>query len=484
MSRNTRRHTSRPAPARRAAPALALLGVVALGMAAPPPPEEIARRAAEQFRTGDFAGAVADYELLTREHGETPQRLYNLATALAASGERSRAEPLLRRADELAADPSLRARARYNLAQSLFTTASAIVQEDPEQALGLFRRSAEAARAAWRLDPADQDAARHVEVARLAEKLVRDQLELHDRLQQAASEQRRQARNTRERVQARQPQPSAEPPQSSDDPDAQPQEGPPESDARAEGRGREGEPIEALPPSPQGLMPPGQSGGEPQEQARPEPGQSPRSEPAPDAPPSEEAAPAQRGEEAQRSGEGEGEAPEPPQAPPPQDRQGPPPPDEDGPVTPGPGGGEPESEQQSLNQRTESLRDTLQRAIEHDLNVGDRDMVQALLDAIEAARNQQDQATDHLHQQRDADAAPRQEAAAELLELAEQMAQQMGQELPQDEQGEGDGASSGGDFAGDPVARELLDKEQREREMLNRYRRRIMQRPLGVERDW
>jgi len=483
-----------------------LAGLALLG-AGPDSPRNLLTRANQAFRDGLIPRALDLYEEADELSPDDPTILYNWATALASGDDRGLADRLFRKADTLAADDEVRARARFNLAISLFTTASSLTEVDPQRAIAMFEDSAEAARACVRLRPDDLEAARQVEVSRLAAQLVRDQLDLQKKLEELARQQREQAEQSQREAQRRQnDRDDADRRQDSpDDPQTgeQSAQGPQQQSQQDEGNqdpGGQGEERSApnapdfnLPEFLQNLLPqPDPSGERSRDEAEPPPGQDPQNEQGGDrqtpradgakeedapAPPPDEA-----GEQRESPESGQGE---------PQDAQ----PSQDRPA----GGNErreqsqgPDAQaQRDLNERTEDVAQTLRQAIEEDLVAGDRDFVEAVLRAIEEARKSQEQAEDHLERDEVEDAAQSQEQAASLLELAERLMDR-GQGTPspqqQDPQDQGDRPAQQGqqddEQEGDPMAEALLDKERAEREMRRAYQRRILRGRVRPKKDW
>lgn len=493
-----------------------LAGLALLG-AGPDSPRNLLTRANQAFRDGLIPRALELYEEADELSPDDPTILYNWATALASGDDRGLADRLFRKADTLAADDEVRARARFNLAISLFTTASSLTEVDPQRAIAMFEDSAEAARACVRLRPDDLEAARQVEVSRLAAQLVRDQLDLQKKLEELARQQREQAEQSQREVERRQnDRDDADRRQDSpDDPQTgeQSAQGPQQQDQQDEGNqdpGGQGE-VRSAPNAPdfnlpeflQNLLPqPDPSGERRRDEAEPAPGQDPpnehqneqggesdtpqsdgpQEEDAPEPPP-DEAAPSDEAGEQRESHESEQGEPQDPQ--PSQDR-------------PGAGGTQREQSQgpdaqaqRDLNERTEDVAQTLRRAIEEDLVAGDREFVEAVLRAIEEARNSQEQAEDQLERDEVEDAAQSQEQAASLLELAERLMNR-GQGTPspqqQDPQDQGDRPAQQGqqenEQEGDPMAEALLDKERAEREMRRAYQRRILRGRVRPKKDW
>lgn len=97
------------------------------------------------------------------------------AGALAKEDQLPEAEALFKQIDLQARDPALATAARNNLGYCLFQRAKAAAGERPEQALPLFRSAASAYRAALDLTPGEANAAKGLELSRHWIKKLQDQ---------------------------------------------------------------------------------------------------------------------------------------------------------------------------------------------------------------------------------------------------------------------------------------------------------------------
>ncbi len=477
-------------------------------------PFNLLERANEAYREGRVSRALDLYEEADELGADDPLTLYNWGTALAASNERGLAERMFRKADEHAQSDDVRARARFNLAHSLFVTASTLTEEDPRRAIELFDESAKAAKSALRLNPADREAASHVEISRLAAQLVRDQLAMAERMRELANQQREQSRASQDAhhqqeqreqqqeqqqesqqqeqgEQQQQPQPSEQAPQ-------QQEQQPPEQGEQQDQQQSDeaGEPPQApdMPSWLQDLLGPRRPADEGQ--------------PTPQAPEQSEQQPAEAGEQPEQGGEpnapesaGQNESQEQrarsqgrqPPGDQPQQPEG----QSQDPTPEQPSSGDEPSQnqdlgeaQQELNTQTEGIAETLRKAIENDLVAGDREFAEAVLRAIEQARESQDDAQENLSEQQFDEAASEQQQAATLLEMAEQITNRTRSRQPresqdaQSEENQQPQGSGQGEQVADEEAQELLDKERNERELRRAYQRRIMRGRRAPARDW
>ena len=117
-------------------------------------------------------------------------------------GDYGEAERLFRQVDRTARDLELVAAARYNLGNSKFRQGMAQRESDVQQALAALQASVAFYQGALELAPDDQEAARNIEVVRLAIKDILDQLQDQQREQQAQNEVAEQLRDVQQRQQA------------------------------------------------------------------------------------------------------------------------------------------------------------------------------------------------------------------------------------------------------------------------------------------
>ncbi|MBS0191580.1 MAG: VWA domain-containing protein [Phycisphaerales bacterium] len=117
-----------------------------------------------------------------------PQDLYNQGRQMYLSGKYDQAAEAFRAADMNTSDPELAARSRFNLGQSLLKQAT--VRPDPQQAqnpaqsIEKLKGAEKAFRAALDVNPADEQAARNVEIARRLLNEQQQQRQQQDQKQQ------------------------------------------------------------------------------------------------------------------------------------------------------------------------------------------------------------------------------------------------------------------------------------------------------------
>lgn len=166
-----------------------LVGLAGLGLT-----DKAARglveRGNEAYRNGMLDDAITLYERADERLADDAVLLYDRATALAATGERGRAESLFRKADAAAGSDEVRRAARFNLGHTLAGAGRELIAQDAQAAIDLLRQSAAAYKSVLRVDPTDHQAAANVERVRRTIKLIQDQLELEQKLEELQSQQR------------------------------------------------------------------------------------------------------------------------------------------------------------------------------------------------------------------------------------------------------------------------------------------------------
>ncbi len=183
---------------------LIVLWGAALSACAPPgrpaagPGDEVGRGNA-LFDRQDYAAALEAYTAAAAQLPDSPEVAYNQGVAQYALGDYGEAEQRFRQVDRTARDLELVAAARYNLGNSKFRQGMAQRESDVQQALSALQASVAFYQGALELTPHDQEAARNIEVVRLAIKDILDQLQDQQQAQQAQNEVAEQLRNLQQR---------------------------------------------------------------------------------------------------------------------------------------------------------------------------------------------------------------------------------------------------------------------------------------------
>ena len=129
------------------------------------------------FDRQDYAAALEAYTAAADQLPDSPEVVYNQGVTHYALGDYGEAERLFRQVGRTARDLELVAAARYNLGNSKFQQGMAQRESDLRQALSALQASVAFYQGALELTPHDREAARNIEVVRLAIKDILDQLQ-------------------------------------------------------------------------------------------------------------------------------------------------------------------------------------------------------------------------------------------------------------------------------------------------------------------
>lgn len=194
--------------------AIVLTFAAAVCLGASGPPEDLVKKGNTCYEQGDYEGALAAFKA-ARQQIESAGHQDGLAAvcfdegaAHYQLGQFEEAALAFSQASALAsspeaADDAIQARAEYNLGNCAFRSAQAMLQGDLEGALSQLDASVEHYRNARRLvrergteelAPYAERAAHNIEVARLAMKALRDEMQRRQQQQQEQQQQREEAR--------------------------------------------------------------------------------------------------------------------------------------------------------------------------------------------------------------------------------------------------------------------------------------------------
>lgn len=151
------------------------------------------------FDQQDYTAALEAYTAAADQLPGAPEVVYNQGVTHYALGDYGEAERLFRQVDRTAQDLELVAAARYNLGNSKFQQGMAQRESDVQQALSALQASVAFYQGALELTPGDREAARNIEVVRLAIKDILDQLQDQQRERQAQNELAEQLRDLQQR---------------------------------------------------------------------------------------------------------------------------------------------------------------------------------------------------------------------------------------------------------------------------------------------
>lgn len=122
----------------------------------------------EQQKFAEAADHFAAVAQSTPDAALRARAVYNESAARARIGQFERAAELARQAEAMTRDRELAADARYNLGHALYRQAQGAEARDAEAAKKLYKQAAGAFRGSLDLRPGDGDAARNLELARVA----------------------------------------------------------------------------------------------------------------------------------------------------------------------------------------------------------------------------------------------------------------------------------------------------------------------------
>ncbi len=175
-----------------------LSACVSTGLPPARPGAEVGRGNA-LFDQQDYTAALEAYTAAADQLPGAPEVVYNQGVTHYALGDYGEAERLFRQVDRTAQDLELVAAARYNLGNSKFQQGMAQRESDVQQALSALQASVAFYQGALELTPGDREAARNIEVVRLAIKDILDQLQDQQRERQAQNELAEQLRDLQQR---------------------------------------------------------------------------------------------------------------------------------------------------------------------------------------------------------------------------------------------------------------------------------------------
>ena len=151
------------------------------------------------FDQQDYASALEVYKEAAAKLPDALEVVYNQGVTHYALGDYGEAERLFRQVDRTAQDLELVAAARYNLGNSKFQQGMAQRESNVQHALSALQASVAFYQGALELTPDDREAARNIEVVRLAIKDILDQLQDQQQEQQAQNELAEQLRDLQQR---------------------------------------------------------------------------------------------------------------------------------------------------------------------------------------------------------------------------------------------------------------------------------------------
>jgi tetratricopeptide (TPR) repeat protein len=157
--------------------AILLLCMVALPFAArAESAADLMEKGNEHYAAGRYDEALKAYEEAGAELPESGEISFNKGNAYFRKGEYEKAKEAYEAAAIHTKDPSLEARSQFNLGNTAFATAEALVQKDMKKSLAGYEQSILHYRNGLRIDPNIEEAAENIEMTRLRMKDLLDQI--------------------------------------------------------------------------------------------------------------------------------------------------------------------------------------------------------------------------------------------------------------------------------------------------------------------
>ncbi len=141
------------------------------------------RKGNEQYRAGEFGEALKTYEGAAKADPKSLEARFNQGVAAYKAGDVEKAQSMFREVDSTGGNPPLASAARYNLGVIETQRLRAEPPEKPEAALDGLKSAASKFRGSLDLAPGDADAARNLELTRMAIKDLQEQIARQKELQ-------------------------------------------------------------------------------------------------------------------------------------------------------------------------------------------------------------------------------------------------------------------------------------------------------------
>ncbi len=149
------------------------------------------------YQSGKYDEALAAYEGASVDAPESPQVYFNKGAAYYMKGDYMKARDMFEQAALKSKDLSLEARSQYNLGNCSFRESERQRDSDLQKSLSALEQSIGHYQKALELDPALEDAAHNIEVARLTIKQIMDEIK---KQQEQAKEQEEKQRQMTEKL--------------------------------------------------------------------------------------------------------------------------------------------------------------------------------------------------------------------------------------------------------------------------------------------
>ena len=150
---------------------------------------DLVNRGNELYSAGDYDQALEAYEKALAEQPDAGEVFFNKGNVFFQKGEYDKAREAYQAAALHTKDLTLEASAHYNRGNAVFAEGRSELETDPRKALTQWGQSVQHYQEALRIDPQFKEAARNIEVVRLALKDLADRIK---KAEEAAREQQKQ----------------------------------------------------------------------------------------------------------------------------------------------------------------------------------------------------------------------------------------------------------------------------------------------------
>jgi len=155
-------------------------------------PAGVVREANKLYRQGQFKEAVDGYDRALQEAPEAIEPRFNKADGYFRLDDLQQAIDLYKAVAAQSRDMQLVAKAKYNLGNSMFEQGVKLAQTDSQKAIESMKSAIGSWRQSLDIDPANEKAAKNIEVARLSIKDILEQIEKQKQQQEQQQQQQKQ----------------------------------------------------------------------------------------------------------------------------------------------------------------------------------------------------------------------------------------------------------------------------------------------------
>ncbi|MBN1627618.1 MAG: tetratricopeptide repeat protein [Deltaproteobacteria bacterium] len=147
----------------------------------------------KSYNAGDYDTAVASYDRALTEDPDSPYAYFNKGAALYKKGDYTGAKEAFETAALKGMDPHFEAETRFNLGNTEYKEAEALMETDLQKALEGCSESVGHFQEALRLDPDMKEAAQNMEMVRLVMKNILDEIQKQEESGREEQEKKEQA---------------------------------------------------------------------------------------------------------------------------------------------------------------------------------------------------------------------------------------------------------------------------------------------------